>query len=319
MKKFIFLTIFASISTSLLNAQTDSIANMFSNTEIKVLLPSNYILSGKMVEAEILLVQNDSNTKAEAVIKGWKTIKLQGGKAKYTTIAFGEGKKLIEGYVDYFIDDKYKRFPFSKEYTVYKAANIYANRMNVLYTGIENPVSVNVPGYSKDKINVTVSNGTVAKHEKKGYVVTVTKRGKARINVSVKNDDGTFTNVSATEYRVRNPPRLQAKIATLFNGESYTIDKLKKHIKRAPKILIGTGEGFPYEGLKFTVAVYTFSLYKANGENPQPIVVSGQVFTPEILKLIEGIEKGDKIIIDNIKVAAPDEKWETSPVVVTAK
>lgn len=319
MKKYTLFILLVAISVSFTTAQTDSIADIFRNTEVKVLLPSDYILNGTKVEAEILLIQSDSNMKAKAAITGWKTIELKGGKANYTTIAFGEGKKRIEGYVDYFVGDRYKRLPFSKEYIVFKGANIFANRMDVLYTGIENPVTINVPGYSNNEIKVIVTNGSVTKDKKRGYVVTVAKRGKAKITVAAKNEDGKYINVGSAEFRVRNPPRLHALMATLPNGGTYDIVALKKYIKNVPKVFIGVGEGFPYEKLNFTVASYTFSLYKANGENPAPIEVSGQVLTPEILTLVEAMEKGDKIIIDNIKVAAPDEKWSTSPVVVTAK
>lgn len=321
MKRFFLFTL-ALLFVVAANAQTDSVNyNCFNNTEVRILLPSNFFLTGDKVEAEIVLIQNDSNSKAEASIKEGKTIAFNNGKANYTTIAFGEGKHEIEGYVSYFVGDKYKRLPFRKEYTVYNAAaNISAVRMNVLYIGIENPIAISVPGYPANKIAVSIANGELVKQEDNTYIAKVYKGKEARISVALKTDDGKSKNLGTSIFRVLHPPKLYPILGNLQNGEEVDTTSIKTQIKgAASRLALTTGASFPFTGLNFNVGSYTLTLYKANGTNPKSITISGEVLNQEAVNLINTISSGDKIIIDAIKVAAPDEAWSTMPFVITVK
>lgn len=321
MKRF-FLTALSSLFVFGAFAQIDSINyNCFNNTEVRVLLPSNFYMNGDKVEAEIVLIQNDSNSKAEASIKEGKTITFNKGKANYTTIAFGEGKHEIEGYVSYFVGDKYKRLPFRKEYTVYNAAaNITAVRMNVLYIGIENPITVTVPGYPANKVVVTIANGELVKDEDNNYIAKVYKGKEARISVSLKTDNGKSKSLGTSTFRILHPPKLYPILGNLQNGEQVDSASIVTQIKgAASRLALTTGASFPFTGLNFKVGSYTLTLYKANGTNPKSITISGEVLNQEAVNLINTISSGDKIIIDAIKVAAPDEAWSTMPFVITVK
>lgn len=319
MRKIIVLILITTALSTSIFAQADSIAKIFSNTEVKVILPKDLFLSGTKVEAEIFLVEHDSAKKATAFVEGWREMKMEGGKAKYTTIAMGEGTKTIEGYVDYYIGDKYRRYAFRKDYTVHKgAATIEASRMNVLYKGIENPIYISVPGFPPEKVMVTIANGKIVKINDFEYIATVYKSGEAKISVAVKMGNN-YKQMASTTFKIKYPPRLQTKLATIHNGEELEAETLKDKVNNLPRVFIGVDESFPYESLKFSVGSYRFSLYKANGTNPTLIEVEGQELTPEVLELIKTIEKGDKIIIDNIIPTAPDEAWGTSPYVITAK
>ena len=51
-------------------------------------------------------------------------------------------------------------------------AVVAADKMNVFYIGVDNPISVAVPGIASDKLRVTVNNGTITGSNGK-YIVKV--------------------------------------------------------------------------------------------------------------------------------------------------
>jgi gliding motility-associated protein GldM len=301
-------------------AQTDSIAEVFKNTEVKVILPQDYYLSGAKVEAEILLVEKDSAKKATAFVEGWHEIEMKEGRAKYTTIAMGVGTKTIEGYVDYFIGDRYRRYGFRKDYTVHKGGAIIAlNNFNVLYKGIDNPMTISVPGTPQENIIVSMSNGALTKKAADFYIARVNKSGRAKFNVSIKTDVGGRKNIGAAEYRILDLPKLNVSLNEIGNGDVVELDKLKAAVGKNPRIHLSVDKSFPYQDFKLSTSSFTISILKAKGENPNPITIKGQMLSPESIALINKLQTGDKLIIDAIQVANPNEAWQVAPYVITVQ
>ena len=56
------------------------------------------------------------------------------------------------------------RHPFSSSYTVMEpTATVSATMMNVLYAGIDNPVSISVPGVPMNAVSAAMTNGTLTR------------------------------------------------------------------------------------------------------------------------------------------------------------
>lgn len=320
MKRILVLTIITCLHT-LLFAQSDTTkSSCFNTVEVRVIAPSDVVVSGDKIEAEIVLMQQDTNSKAKVFVNGWKTWDMQKGKANYTTFTVGEGTQMVKGYVDYFVGDQYRRIPFEKSFTVIKAAAlIKADAMNMLYVGIENPITIAVPGYSSDKIDARISEGELIPTGPGTFVARIYKRGEVAITATVRKEDGSLKVIATEKFRVRNAPRLFSQASLLLNGGIFTKEELLENLKKNNQIHVSTGEGFAFERLKFTVASFTFTLHKANGKSPEPIDVKGAFIPNNIIEMVEKAEAGDKIIIDNIKMAAPDEHWEAIPIVNTIK
>ena len=63
-------------------------------------------------------------------------------------------------------------YPFATTYNVAKPSMVVsATKMNVFYKGVDNPVSVSVPGFTADKVKATISTGSMTKA--KGAVTTL--------------------------------------------------------------------------------------------------------------------------------------------------
>ena len=61
-------------------------------------------------------------------------------------------------------DGSIDRRPFSSSYTVIEPmATISPTMMNVLYAGIDNPISISVPGIPMNAISASMTNGTLTR------------------------------------------------------------------------------------------------------------------------------------------------------------
>lgn len=292
----------------------DKSSQTFDKVVAKIIPKSGFVISGGKFEADVLLVAYDSKQSNDVVING-STIKPVDGVAKYEATTGGEGTQTVKGYIDFQGKDGAQKLEFETQYTVFKgAATISADAMNVLYIGLDNPISISVPGFPPEKVNATMTGGTLVKKGSTNYIAKVTQRGEATINVSVKTDDGGSRSMGSAKFRVRKIPMPVAQLGTLQNGATETTGTIKANAVR----MVGSlGEGFAFEGVKYNIISYTFLLVPKRGEIRQ---VQGTGATLNAAQsLINSLKSGDRIIIDQIRATGPDGTRGLAPVVITAR
>ena len=81
------------------------------------------------------------------------------------------------------------------------AAVVAADKLNVLFVGINNPVSIAVPGIASDKIGVKISRGTITGKNGK-YVVFVDTVGEVAIEITAEESPGITRKVGDAGFRV---------------------------------------------------------------------------------------------------------------------
>ena len=150
---------------------------------------------------------------------------------------------------------------FESSYVAQKPNSVVsAEKMNVLYIGVDNPMAISVPGVSSDKVHVTISGGggtlkpnTTATGGAGHYFATVTTVGKATITVTAKIGDKDNIPMGSFDYRVKKVPD---PVATIANSKGGTVNK---NILAAGT-LIPQLENFDFElffkitGFKMTIA-----------------------------------------------------------------
>jgi HSP20 family molecular chaperone IbpA len=82
---------------------------------------------------------------------------------------------------------------------------VSADKMNIFYIGIDNPVSVAVPGVLSEKLKVTISEGTIIGSNGK-YIVTVSKPGETEIAIYVETKPGVYEKEGIKKFRVQRIP-----------------------------------------------------------------------------------------------------------------
>jgi gliding motility-associated protein GldM len=65
-----------------------------------------------------------------------------------------------------------------------KSVTVSAEKMNVFYIGVDNPVAVSAAGVSTNKLKVSMSGGDISRNSDGTYTVKVSRPGKATIDVS---------------------------------------------------------------------------------------------------------------------------------------
>ena len=128
-------------------------------------MESNYVVMGDTFRADVFVAASDSTQKPVVEVKyaGMDSAKLdkamilpvdKSGKGKYSVPADAEGFFKWGGVVS--IKDgegKVKSYNFNSIYQVAKPqAIVSADKMNVFYIGVDNPVSISVPGVTPDQV-----------------------------------------------------------------------------------------------------------------------------------------------------------------------
>ena len=68
-----------------------------------------------------------------------------------------------------------------------KSATISAEKMNVFYIGVTNPIAVSAAGVSSNSLRVSISGGDASKVDNNNYNVTVSRPGDVTVTVSGEN------------------------------------------------------------------------------------------------------------------------------------
>ena len=103
-------------------------------------------------------------------------------------------------------DGSVDKRPFKSSYTVIEPmATISPTMMNVLYAGIENPISISVPGVPMNAVSATMTNGSLTRNGDLWVARPGQVGSEAVISVSAQMD-GRSMNVGSMTFRVRKLP-----------------------------------------------------------------------------------------------------------------
>jgi hypothetical protein len=170
-------------------------------------------------------------------------------------------------------------------------------KMNVLYIGVDNPVSVAASGASDDKVTVAVTGGggAVSKIDKGLYNVRVTTvSDECLLNVYV---DGNL--VGTSRFRVHRLPVPLGTVGGRSSGEVITADAF-----RAQK---GVGlyiKDFPFN-VTYEVIGYTFTVDTEKGD-VQAADCEGAQFSATAKQYIDQyVRPGRTVTIDRIRAKDP--------------
>jgi hypothetical protein len=189
-------------------------------------------------------------------------------------------------------------------------ATVAATKMNVLYVGLDNPISVAVPGIANDKVSISISGGNIVSKGNGNYFITVPSEIISKtvdINVFYTNESGQKLSAGSYSFRVMGVPVPRSYIV----GASSSGPTLKGELVSVGKV-IAYLEGFAFEGVGFTVDSYTIT----QSSSAKTIQVKGNLFTQEVKDLINSCKSGDKLYFDDIKASGLGNTYKLSSVIV---
>jgi gliding motility-associated protein GldM len=187
-------------------------------------------------------------------------------------------------------------------YTVFKTlAVISATKMNMVYIGLDNPISVSVPGYSPNDVTATCSGGGVLRPDKQKGTYLLRVDGSQReviISASVKVQNQT-KKMGEQKYRVRQVPKPTPMLGAIKESRDVSVAEL-----RSAAYVYANLENFAFEGISFTPTKYTIVFQPRRGD-AQVKYGSGNLISPEIRGLFNTAKPGDRIILGNISATGP--------------
>lgn len=186
-----------------------------------------------------------------------------------------------------------KVYPFKSSFEVGKPSlAISADKMNVFYIGVDNPVSIAAP-----MPNFTASAPGLSK-KGKGWVMRPRKPGKVSIVVNGIDDSGKKINLGKSEFRVKRIPDPKSYCA----GKSGSVS-IKKIALKSASTVQAKMDNFDFD-IKVKVSSFMFSTTKSGVV--QEFKVSGNKLNSKCKDLISRAKKNQKFFIEKIKVKMPD-------------
>jgi len=171
--------------------------------------------------------------------------------------------------------------------------------MNVLYRGLQNPVSISVPGFIESDLVPSVTNGTLTKGTN-SYFITPGSASECTISCTATLPDGSRRNVGNILFRVKDVPNPVAS----FNGKGPSDSKISKAEVLSAQGVRANLKDFVFEGVSFTVTSYDL-VTKTRGQT-QVLSANSAGLTEDMKTLLKNPRSGQKIYIQNIKAKGPE-------------
>ena len=187
-----------------------------------------------------------------------------------------------------------KVYPFTSTFEVGKPSlAVSADKMNVFYIGVDNPVSVSAP-----MPNFTASAPGLSKSGK-GYMMRPRKKGKVNIVVTgIDETTGNKVNLGKVEFRVKRIPDPKS----YFGGKSGSYSLKKTALKNASTVQAKM-DNFDFD-IRVKVSSFVFSSTKAGVV--QEFKVNGNKLDSKCKAAIGRAKRNQKFFIEKIKVRMPD-------------
>ncbi len=254
-----------------------------------VVLEKNAYFQGEKVTGKVVLGRYDSNTKPTS-FSGPGRIDPASGQAVIDMTAGAVGEQTIAGKFTFLEDGKTVPLPFTGTYVVVprpNSANISADKMNVVYRGLPNPMTISFAGVSDN--NVTANATGMSKGAKPGqYNLKPGSGTDVMVSVSAKLPDGSSV-ADKKSFRIKNIPGPQGAIGGNVGSDKGAKSRLEVSTISA-KLL-----DFVYD-LDFQVTQFTF---KVPGQ--AAIVVNGDKVNQQCRAALARVGRGDQVTIYDIK------------------
>lgn len=301
--------------------------------QAKVLAPNAYILSGEKFKADILLSASSNALSADRMkvligakydsvqkklINPGQEITIEDGIGKYEVNGIGQGPQNINGLVEYKDPSgQLQYYPFSYTYMVAAPFNaVSADNMNVMYIGVDNPVSASAAGFAPTDLTVKISGcGTSLKSVGPGkFVANATSTGTCFVTIYAKTSEGLKQQGPAKPFRVKSIPPPIVKI----NGKPVlsTLDLKATEIAAINSIgAVCLGFEFPVNAKIVEASISGIDRFG----NITAEKINSSVLGKDAKKILSDLGPGKRAFIEGIKVSVNGQIFTAPDVIIKRK
>ncbi len=245
---------------------------------------------GEAVKGKIILGKFDPTLVAKSVIVNGQSVKATAGQAEFSFGAGAVGEHEITGSFNFDEGGKEIKLPIKGNYVVVpkpNSANISADKMNVVYRGLPNPMTISFAGITDN--HVSASAPGMSKGAKPG-AYNLNPGSGTEVTVSVTGELPDKSKVSDKKvFRIKNIPAPLGAIGGVTGVQKGAKSRLQ--VSKISAVL----PDFLYD-LNFEVTQFTF---KVPGQ--PAIIVNGGAIDAKCAAALARAAKGDQITISDIK------------------
>jgi gliding motility-associated protein GldM len=286
--------------------------------QAKVVAPSAYVLSGQAFKADVVLSASSTeltpermqvlvgasyDTTSKKMTMPGNSIAVADGMGKYETVTNSIGNKDLKGVVVYKnpkgIDEYY---PFDFTYMVAPPFTaVAADKMNVFYVGVDNPISVSSAGFAPSDLKVSVSGcGASLQSNASGkFTLKAASAGTCYVTVNAKVNGIYKPQGPPQVFRVKSIPAPVIKVGGKLALSN--LDFSKANVASIAGIGVEV-PGFEFP-LNMVVKSFDFTYYK-NGEL-QTINCTSNVLANNAKLALSQMRVGQRAYFENVKVQSP--------------
>ncbi len=267
---------------------------------------SQTIVRGDKFSARIVMAAVDT-TQVPDIYIGNRKVSLNNG--LYETVCGHTGDFTLGGYIE-MVNGSGERIrrDFSQKYTVVDpSATVSADLMNMLYAGYSNPISVSVPGVPLNKVQATMSGGTLQPVGPGRYVARPTAVGKDVTITVTSTNTGRPQQMGQFTFRVRKLPDPTPYIA--MKDEQGNPSRYKGGAFAKASLLAANGIGAAIDDgiLDIGFRVQGFeTVFFDNMGNAVPMTSDGDSFSARQKETFRKLSRNKRFYISRITAVGPD-------------
>lgn len=249
---------------------------------------------GEQINYKVVLGRYDNSTVPTSVVVNGATIpqsRIKAGQVEGSSVASGLGEHKFTGKFTFMEDGEPIVVDIlNSNYMVVgrpSSATISADKMNVVYIGLDNPISVTVEGITSDKVNARATNGTLKKVGNGKYMLTPSPGKEVVITATGTMPDGKAI-TSKQVFRIKAIPRPRGTIRGDYDASGPT--------NNLEQVTIGARmEDFEFD-VNLRVTQFTIVFPGLGSE-----VVNGTSLNESAKSKARRLRPGDVVRIINIK------------------
>lgn len=258
----------------------------------------SYVIKNEPYEADIFLGSYSSTVDNLTVSVDGQPVTVRNGKATFKVNPSNLGIKKHRAKISLRdpLTGEIESFTKQFEYEVgERSATISADKMNVLYVGVDNPLSVSVAGVPSNQIRVSGEGVNVSKVSGGKYTTKPSRTGNAKITIS-----GGGLQPTTFDYRVKKIPNPIVKIGTANGGN------IKAAVFKAQRGIIPHLENFDFEA-RCNIGGFEMARVPRSGD---AIIYEnrGGGYDARAKRIVNQATRGDVFYFSKIKCKCPGDQ-----------
>ena len=310
------VTLLSKLQSDVRYAEGEVLHTLVQNIDVKdirvnaleafVIPNSQTIVRGDKFSAHIVMAAVDTTQIPDIYIGGQKMNLVNN---LYETICGRTGDFSLKGYIETINGngDKIRR-DFEQKYTVVDpSATVSADLMNMLYAGYNNPISVSVPGVPLNKIQATMTGGTLTSTGPGKYIAKPAAVGKDAVITVTSTNTGKPQQMGQFTFRVRKLPDPSPYIP--FKDAQGNGDRFKGGNMTKQQLMTADGIGAAIDDgildIGFKVLSFETVFYDSRG-NAVPLAGEGSQFSSRQKETFRKLTRGRRFYISRVVAIGPD-------------